>query len=430
MRNFILLLGLVSFINLHAQSEWSSWKESKCFKGIDFRTKNTGYNEYAKQYSWSVQFRNRYYKKLSLSTNLFATQQEARNGKTTDRVSNIRNNEQKAVIWLLVDSKDRAFVKIDGVRLGEDDWGDDYYQSDKGCISRNNSSGGNSGSNSSSSKYSNSTKNSKLAEYNALVKQGHDLVKKGNQYKSGSYYTQALEKYKTAKELASADPVFQEIKNEKQSIPGSLKELDKNIEELENYINQENAKKNAINLNNNSRSNTWNTNSSTKMNSSTSNSTSNNFGNTRNNKERSRELLTQAIGIYNDDPDKAIRLLNEAKRNDPNNKVIDSWIDSVETYKGSYMYKSSSSNSSSSNSSTFSDAEAAFIVEGIGALAQGIGSLFSSNKSSAERARIKEERRRKRENLKEVKRKKKIDLKRKNNEVESKSSSSSNGLTI
>jgi|GEM_PF-203166 len=140
MKKKLLLIFLSTTTLLSAQSPWSPWQETTCYKGIDFRTKRNGYNEYAKKFNWTVQFRNRYQKNLHLNCKLFVSQGRAAGKKATDRLMNIKPGETRGT-WFLVASGDQVYVLIQNVRVGnQDDWGGPYYPSDKGCptASKNN----------------------------------------------------------------------------------------------------------------------------------------------------------------------------------------------------------------------------------------------------------------------------------------------------
>ncbi len=50
----------IDLSDLKEDQGWDSWNTTDCFRGLDFRVRNDGYNKYADKYRWSIQFRNRY----------------------------------------------------------------------------------------------------------------------------------------------------------------------------------------------------------------------------------------------------------------------------------------------------------------------------------------------------------------------------------
>lgn len=112
---------------------WGSWNTTGCLVGLDFRVRNNGYNEYAKKYRWSIQFRNRYKKKIHFSYKAVAPNDRydlIRSGKTTDRI-HVKRNYGTRISNYLVKSSNSIYVYVNKIRIGAKDKGDDYYLCDK-----------------------------------------------------------------------------------------------------------------------------------------------------------------------------------------------------------------------------------------------------------------------------------------------------------
>jgi hypothetical protein len=56
-----LIVTCSSFSGIkNTNGEWSNWRSSNCYQGLDFSVKKGDYNEYAHKYMWYIRFRNRY----------------------------------------------------------------------------------------------------------------------------------------------------------------------------------------------------------------------------------------------------------------------------------------------------------------------------------------------------------------------------------
>jgi hypothetical protein len=107
------------------QKKWGSWNTTDCLRGLDFRVRNDGYNKYAKKYRWSIEFRNRYRKKVYFSYKAVTPSQKydiRRTGKTTDRVS-VKGNNGKRGSYYLVRSERSIYIYINRIRIGVKDVG-------------------------------------------------------------------------------------------------------------------------------------------------------------------------------------------------------------------------------------------------------------------------------------------------------------------
>lgn len=81
--------------SLLAQTNWGTWQQTDCLKGLDFRVRRAEYNEYAKKYKWYVEFRNRYYDNIHFNCIAVKPNRESEmrnSGKTTDRTHADANN--------------------------------------------------------------------------------------------------------------------------------------------------------------------------------------------------------------------------------------------------------------------------------------------------------------------------------------------------
>lgn len=112
---------------------WGSWNTTDCLRGFDFRVKNDGYNEYAKKYRWSIEFRNRYREKIHLSFKAVSPNEKyeiKESGKTTDRI-HVNGNSGTYKTYYLVNSSSSIYVYVNKIRIGAKDYGYDYYDCDK-----------------------------------------------------------------------------------------------------------------------------------------------------------------------------------------------------------------------------------------------------------------------------------------------------------
>lgn len=121
-------------INLENNEQgWGSWNTTDCFRGLDFRVKNDGYNKYAKKYRWSIEFRNRYKEKIHFSYKAVAPSEKyeiRKSGRTTDRL-HVNGNYGKRGSYYLVKSGSSIYVYVNRVRIGAKDYGYDYSDCDK-----------------------------------------------------------------------------------------------------------------------------------------------------------------------------------------------------------------------------------------------------------------------------------------------------------
>lgn len=81
MKSLLLFLFFLMLLNnSFGQNSWGSWNTPDCFKGIQFRCRVKDYNSAAKQYTWDVEIKNNYNKKVSLN---FDIQNSSIDGRTT-----------------------------------------------------------------------------------------------------------------------------------------------------------------------------------------------------------------------------------------------------------------------------------------------------------------------------------------------------------
>ena len=119
--------------NVNQKTGWGTWNTTDCLRGLDFRVRNDGYNKYAKKTRWSIEFRNRYKKKIHFSYKAVAPSERyeiRRSGKTTDRL-HISGDNGKKRSYYLVRSNKAVYVYINRIRIGKNDYGSKYYNCDK-----------------------------------------------------------------------------------------------------------------------------------------------------------------------------------------------------------------------------------------------------------------------------------------------------------
>jgi len=119
-------------ITVYSQDGWSSWTQTDCYKGLDFRVKKTEYNEHAKKYRWSVQFRNRYQENIHFSCTAVKPSERSKirsSNKTTDRM-HAKGNGGTTGTYFLVDAPSDIYVHVNKVKIGKDTWEGGYYDCD------------------------------------------------------------------------------------------------------------------------------------------------------------------------------------------------------------------------------------------------------------------------------------------------------------
>ena len=115
------------------QTEWGSWNTTDCFRGLDFRVKRGNYNQYAKKYKWYVQFKNRYDEKIYFNFAMveYRNRNHIKNSGNTKHRGNATANGGIKESYFLVDDASSVYVYVNKVRLGDKDWGKDYYDCDQ-----------------------------------------------------------------------------------------------------------------------------------------------------------------------------------------------------------------------------------------------------------------------------------------------------------
>ena len=122
----------IDLSDLDEDQGWGSWNTTDCFRGLDFRVRNDGYNKYADKYRWSIQFRNRYQENIHFSYKAVAPNQKGEiraSGKTTDRL-HVDGNYGTRGSYYLVPSQNSIYVYVNKVRIGPKDYGSDYADCD------------------------------------------------------------------------------------------------------------------------------------------------------------------------------------------------------------------------------------------------------------------------------------------------------------
>jgi hypothetical protein len=100
-------------------NDWGAWGNDDCFSGIDYRVKKGDYNNYAKQWYWYVQFRNRYNKQVHFS---YAVAEPGTRPEPDHRTSVDANDVSDSTGFLLY-SGGQIRVRVGYIRFGSYDSG-------------------------------------------------------------------------------------------------------------------------------------------------------------------------------------------------------------------------------------------------------------------------------------------------------------------
>ena len=110
------------------QGDWGPWKETNCYKDLDFRVKNRGKNYDGTKTKWSVQFRNRYYDKIFFSYEVY--DRIPSNPRTTNRTDLDSQKISSGYRDFYMQNGNSIYVYVDKVRFKTDGL-QDYYNCDK-----------------------------------------------------------------------------------------------------------------------------------------------------------------------------------------------------------------------------------------------------------------------------------------------------------
>jgi len=120
-----ILFFIITSFN-HIPNDWSSWTTSRCFKGIDFRTRRGDFNNVSNKYEWDVQFRNRYNEDVHFSFTLTPSYiGNTENEDLTDRIdikanTTHFNKQYYNYSWFLLNESQSPRVFIGKMKFGED----------------------------------------------------------------------------------------------------------------------------------------------------------------------------------------------------------------------------------------------------------------------------------------------------------------------
>jgi hypothetical protein len=98
----ILLLPLAAMVVLAPfakAQDWSSWKADDTYRGIEVRTRCTGYDEFAGRYLWDVQLRNRYKKRVDVIGRRSRKGCAAQRRKAMKRLAFHREKRAESLTW-------------------------------------------------------------------------------------------------------------------------------------------------------------------------------------------------------------------------------------------------------------------------------------------------------------------------------------------
>ena len=130
----LLIIGTMAFTlkPVEEQTEWTTWKKTKCLKGVDYRAKKGGYKMSRRARQWEFQFRNRYnatiyfnYKALSI-----LQKDKLRSARVSKNRIVIEGNTDGKVISTYLKANKEIFVDLVKIRFGNNDVGKNYYKCD------------------------------------------------------------------------------------------------------------------------------------------------------------------------------------------------------------------------------------------------------------------------------------------------------------
>jgi hypothetical protein len=109
-------------------NNWGPWKQTDCYRGLDFRVKKRGPNYDNTKYIWAVQFRNRYDDKIHFNYEVYDSRPSS--PRTTNRTDLSPNETSSGYRDFYMHNGNSIYVYVDRVRLGKDGL-QDYYNCDK-----------------------------------------------------------------------------------------------------------------------------------------------------------------------------------------------------------------------------------------------------------------------------------------------------------
>ena len=112
----ILFTGIMLPALTKAQQQFGPWKESSCYKGLEYCTRIDGYNQYAKKDKWIVKFRNKYEKEIHFN---YILKDSAADKKFVGRKHLLYGKEEEG--WMLITPGVKIDISFDRVCLGNDD---------------------------------------------------------------------------------------------------------------------------------------------------------------------------------------------------------------------------------------------------------------------------------------------------------------------
>ncbi len=122
----IFLFCLLSTISI-AQTNWGAWRTTSCWKGLDYRVRNDGYNKYVGKYKWSIQFRNRYRQRIGF---MAIAIRPGESSPKTDKYINVSASDTSSAYWF-VDSKTSILMYFEHMSIGKRKFrAEEYYRCD------------------------------------------------------------------------------------------------------------------------------------------------------------------------------------------------------------------------------------------------------------------------------------------------------------
>lgn len=117
MRTLLLPWAAMMVIAPFANAQdWSSWKADDTYRGIEVRTRCTGYSEFAGRYLWDVQLRNRYQKRVDVTWAAEPQRLRGAAAQGDEALGVLPGETVDAHHTAPVDCSTRLMVRVNGVR--------------------------------------------------------------------------------------------------------------------------------------------------------------------------------------------------------------------------------------------------------------------------------------------------------------------------
>lgn len=119
-RIVFLFLFLTLHFTLSAQTRnYGPWQTVKCYSGLDYTVRMTGYNEFAKKWSWDIKLRNRYNTEIHFNCFVLEGTAQSTSGRYGAGGMSLKPGEE-AYNWFLVADEHNVAIFIEKFRFGAD----------------------------------------------------------------------------------------------------------------------------------------------------------------------------------------------------------------------------------------------------------------------------------------------------------------------